>query len=126
MEQTSTPKWIFIVSALFAIIELMVSVSLWFSPHSVVETLDLDANGVRFVVQMWAVRQFALGCIFAFATFKKSVPMLTISYVFLMIMFIGDMLIGVVHKQNPLIISALVMSAVAALLLFILNKKKQQ
>ena len=45
-EQKSLPKWILIVSGFFALMELMVSVSLYFSPQSVLETVDLSAKGV--------------------------------------------------------------------------------
>src|SRR3972149_7093166 len=94
-EQKLLPKWILIVSALFALMELGVSLSICFSPQSVLETVDLNAKGVDYVVYMWAARQFALGFIFAFATFKKSIPMLTIAYIFFFVMFIGDLIIGI-------------------------------
>lgn len=118
------PKWILIVSGLFAILELMVSVSICVSPQSVLESVDLNAKGVDYVIYMWASRQFALGVIFAFATFKKSIPMLTLAYIFFLVMFIGDLLIGITQKNNGLIMSAIVMCLIASALLFVLNKKK--
>ena len=63
-----------IVSGFFALLELGVSVALCVSPESTVETVDLTAKGVDYLIYMWAARQFALGFIFAFATFKKSPP----------------------------------------------------
>ena len=123
-EQKSLPKWILIVSGLFALMELMVSMSLCISPQSVLETVDLHAKGVDYVVYMWAARQFALGVIFAFATFKKSIPMLTIAYIFFFVMFVGDFIIGILQKENALIISALVMCAISSTLIFVINKKK--
>ncbi len=87
-EQKSLPKWILIVSGFFALMELGVSVSLCVSPQSVLETVDLNAKGVDYLIYMWAARQFALGFIFAFATFKKSIPMLTIAYIFFLVMCI--------------------------------------
>ena len=39
--QKSLPKWILIVSGLFALLELMVSVSLCFSPHRLCRQLTL-------------------------------------------------------------------------------------
>ena len=123
-EQKSLPKWILIVSGLFALMELMVSVSLCLSPQSVLETVDLSAKGVHYVIYMWAARQFALGVIFAFATFKKSIPMLTIAYIFFLVMFVGDFFIGISQKENPLIISAVVMCVISSALLFVINKKK--
>lgn len=122
--QKSLPKWILIVSGLFALMELMVSVSLCFSPQSVLETVDLNAKGVDYVVYMWAARQFALGFIFGFATFKKSIPMLTIAYIFFLVMFIGDLIIGILQKENSLIISALVMCIISSAMLFVINKRK--
>lgn len=104
--------------------EIMVSLALCFSPQSVLETVDLAAKGVSYVVYMWAARQFALGFIFAFATFKKSVPMLTIAYIFFLVMFIGDLFIGIAQKESALIISAVVMCAVSSAMLFALNRKK--
>ena len=120
----SLPKWILIVSGLFALLELMVSVSLCFSPQSVLETVDLTAKGVGYVVCMWAVRQFALGFIFGFATFKKSIPMLTIAYIFFLVMFVGDFFIGILQKENSLIVGALVMCIISSALIFAINKRK--
>jgi hypothetical protein len=123
-EQRSLPKWILIVSGLFAIMELMVSLSMCLAPESVLETVDLTAKGVRYVVYMWAARQFALGFIFAFATFKRSKPMLTIAYIFFLVMFIGDFFIGILQKENSLIIAAIVMCTISSGLLFAINRKR--
>lgn len=122
--QKSVPTWILIVSGLFAFMELMVSLALCFSPQSVLETVDLNAKGVDYVVYMWAARQFALGFIFAFATLKRSAPMLTLAYVFFLVMFVGDFFIGILQKENSLIISALVMCIISSALLFALHKRK--
>lgn len=100
----------------------MVSVAICFSPQSVLETVDLSAKGVDYLIYMWAARQFALGFIFAYATFKKSVPMLTITYIFFLVMFVGDFFIGIAQKENPLIISALVMCIIASTMIYFLNK----
>lgn len=122
--QTSLPKWILIVSGLFALLELGVSVQLCFSPQSVLDTVDLNAKGVDYVIHMWAVRQFALGVIFGFATLKKSIPMLTIAYVFFLVMMVGDFVIGISQNNNSLIIAALVMSIISSALIFVINRKK--
>lgn len=123
-EQKSSPKWILIVSGLFALMEIMVSVSLVLAPQSVLETVDLNAKGVDYVINMWAGRQFALGFIFAFATFKKSIPMLTIAYIFFLVMFVGDLLIGISQKENSMVISALVMCAASSAMIVVINKPK--
>src|SRR5258705_10763581 len=102
----------------------MVSVSLCVSPQSVLETVDLNAKGVDYVIYMWAARQFALGVIFGFATLKKSIPMLTLAYIFFLIMFVGDFFIGISQKENSLIVSALVMCIISSALLFAINKRK--
>ena len=122
--QKSLPKWILIVSGIFALLELMVSFSLCFSPQSVLETVDLNAKGVDYIIYMWAARQFALGFIFAFATIKKSIPMLTIAYIFFLVMFVGDFIIGILQKQNAMIISAVVMCIISSALIYALNKRK--
>ena len=118
------PKWILIISGLFALLEVFASFALIFSPESVLETVDLHAKGVDYLVYMWAARQFALGFILGFATFKKSIPMLTIAYIFLFVMFVGDFLIGISQKENSLVISAIVMCAISAAMIFVINKRK--
>jgi hypothetical protein len=120
--QKSLPKWILIISGLFALLELWVSASLCFSPQSVLETVDLSAKGVDYIIFMWAARQFALGFIFGFATLKKSIPMLTIAYIFFLVMFVGDFFIGILQRENSLIISAVVMCIISSALLFAINK----
>lgn len=122
--QKVLPKWILIVSGLLALMELGVSFSLFFSPQSIADKVDLNAKGVDFLIYMWATRQFALGFIFAYATIKKSSPMLTLAYIFLLVMFAGDLIIGVLQKSNSLIISALVMCLIVSALIFFINKKK--
>jgi hypothetical protein len=123
-EQKSLPTWILIVSGIFGLMELMVSVSLCFSPQSVVHTVDLTAKGVDYLIYMWAGRQFALGFVFGFATFKKSIPMLTIAYIFFLVMFVGDFFVGISQKENSLIISALVMCAISSALIVAINRRK--
>jgi len=122
--QKSLPKWILIVSGLFALMELMVSFAICFSPQSVLETVDLNAKGVDYLIYMLASRQFALGFIFAFATFKRSIPMLTIAYIFFLVMFVGDLFIGILQKENSLIIGALVMCIISSALIVAINKRK--
>ena len=125
IEQRQTlPKWILIVSGLFALMELGVGISMLVSPASLAESVDLTAKGVEFLIYMWATRQLALGCIFAFATLKKSVPMLTVTYIFLLVMMIGDGIIGIIQQQHAMIYGAVVMSAISAGILYVLSKKK--
>ena len=121
--QKSIPNWILIVSLLIAILEVIVSLSFCFAPQSVLETVDLNAKGVDYLIYMWAARQFALGFIFGFATYKKSVPMLTIAYIFFLVMMVGDLFIGVSQKNSSLIVGALVMCIISSALLFALNKR---
>ena len=122
-ELKSIPKWILIVSGLFALLGLLVSSSLCFSPESVLQTVDLNAKGADYLIYMWAARQFAVGFIFGFATLKKSIPMLTIAYIFFLVMNIGDFFIGFSQNDNSLIIGALVMCAIASTMIYFLNKK---
>jgi len=123
-EQKSLPKWILIVSGLFALMELGVSVSLFFSPQSMADKIDLNAKGVDFLIFMWASRQFALGFIFAFATIKKSISMLTLAYIFFLVMFVCDLIVGVLLKNNSLVIGGIVMVLIASTLIFLINKRK--
>ena len=120
----SLSKWILIVSGLFAFMELGVSLSLFISPQSVAYKIDLNAKGVDFLIYMWATRQFALGFIFAFATIKKSIPMLTLAYIFFLVMFVGDFIVGILQKDNSLIISSLIMCFIASTMIFFINKNK--
>ena len=118
------PKWILIVSGIIALMELMVSISLCISPQSVLETVDLTAKGVDYVIYMWAARQFALGVIFAYATFKKSIPMLTICYIFFLVMMVGDFFIGIWQGESALIMSAAVMCIISAVMIFVISKRR--
>lgn len=122
--ERTVPTWILIVSALLALMEVGVSLSLYFSPESMADSIDLSAKGVGFLLSMWATRQFALGVIFAFATFKRSIPMLSLAYLFLLVMFLGDLTVGILQKNESLIIGGVVMSLIASALLFVINKKK--
>lgn len=122
--QKSLPTWVLIVSGIFALMEVGVSIALCVSPESALENVDLTAKGVDYLIYMWAARQFALGFIFGFATIKKSIPMLTIAYIFFLVMFVGDFFIGVLQKENALMISAIIMCCVSTAMIIVLNKRK--
>jgi len=122
-EFKSIPKWILIVSGLFALLGLIVSSTLIFSPESALKTVDLNAKGVGYLTQMWATRQFAVGFIFGFATLKKSIQMLTIAYLFFLIMNIGDFFVGISQKDSSLYIGAIVMFIISSIMLYFINKQ---
>ena len=122
-EKNSLPNWIYIVSGIFALMELGASMLFIFSPQLMADTVDLNAKGVDFLILMWASRQFALGFIFAFATIKKSNPMLTLAYIFLLVMLVGDLCIGFAQNDSSLYIGAGVMCIVASTMIYFVNKK---
>jgi hypothetical protein len=45
MKNLKLPIWIIILSAVFALLEILVSFSIYFSPESVAENVDLKAKG---------------------------------------------------------------------------------
>jgi len=122
-EIKSIPKWILIVSGLFSLLGLIVSSTLIFSPQSALQTVDINAKGVDYLIYMWAARQFAVGFIFGFATFKKSIPMLIIAYIFFLVMNVADAIIGISQKDNGLIIGAIVMCIISTTMLYFINKQ---
>lgn len=122
-EFKSIPKWVLIVSGLFALLGLIVSSTLIFSPESALKTVDLNAKGVDYLTQMWATRQFAVGFIFGFATLKKSIQMLTIAYLFFLVMNIGDFFVGISQQDSSIYIGALVMCIISSTMLYFINKQ---
>lgn len=122
IENARLANWILLLSGLFALLELFVSFVIWFTPEAVVENLDLTAKGVDYIVRMWAVRQFALGGIFVYALIKKSASMLSVAYVFFLLMFLGDLLIGVLQKELALILSGCLMCCISIVCLYKLSK----
>lgn len=120
-----TPKWILIVSGLFSILGLFVTSTLIFSPESALKTVDLNAKGVDYLIYMWAARQFSVGFIFGFATLKKSIPMLTIAYIFFLIMNVADFFIGILQHDPSLYIGAGVMCLIASSMIYFINKQSK-
>ncbi len=118
------PKWILAVSGLFALLEIMVSIAICVSPQSVVDDVDLSAKGVDYLLYMWAARQFALGFILGYATIKRSVPMLTLAFLFLLVMFAGDLAIGIWQRATSLIVTAVVMCGISAALIVAVNRRR--
>jgi hypothetical protein len=121
-EKNVIPKWILIVSGLFAVLGLIVTSTLLFSPESALNTVDLNAKGVDYLIYMWAARQFAVGFIFGFATFKRSAPMLTLAYIFFLVMNIADMFVGISQHDFSLIGGAAFMCVIASTMIYFINK----
>ena len=71
---------------------------------------------------MWAARQFALGFIFGYAVFKRSVSMLTLAYLFFLVMFIGDFFIGIGQQEPSLYIGAAVMCLISSTMMRLESK----
>lgn len=88
--QKSLPKWILIVSGIFALLELRVSFQLYFAPESILRLLNLWFCDIE------KVHSNAYNCL-----------------CFLLIMILGDLFIGISQKENTLIIGALVMSIIS-------------
>ena len=105
--------------------EVGVSAAYVFAPESVLENVDLQAKGVTYLIQMWAARQFALGFIFGYAVFKRSASMLTLAYLFFLVMFIGDFLIGMGQQDAATYGGAVVMGLVSSVMIYFINRKKQ-
>ena len=124
MTHTTAPTWLRIVGFVFAVLAFAVSSSLFLAPEQVLENTDLKANGVHYLIQMWAARQFALGCTFAFASMKKQTPLISLAFVFFLVMNIADFLIGISQKDNGLIIGSLVMCVIAGIILLLANKER--
>lgn len=120
---TQIPKWILIVSILFALLGFMVSSTLLFAPENAIKTVDFEAKGVDYLIQMWAVRQFTVGFIFLYSVLKKSKPMLNIAYIFFLVMNIGDIVIGFLQSDNSLIIGASIMSVISIVMLYFIYRK---
>lgn len=125
IEQKRLPKWILIVSGLFALLSFFVSSTLCFSPEASLQTVDLKAKGVDFLIYMWAARQFALGFIFSLAILKKSIPMLTVAYTFVLVMNIGDFLNGILHNDSSLYIGAGIVCVVSSTMIYFVNKQSK-
>ena len=119
------PKWILVVSWIFAILELLVSIALCVAPETVADTVDLSARGVNYLIYMWAARQFALSVIFIVASLKRSAPMLTTAYIFLFVMFAGDLVIGFMQGENGLIGAAAFMCLIAAIMIWQVNRTRR-
>lgn len=80
------------------------------SPGSAITTVDLKTEGINYLLQMWAARQVACASIFCWALFKKSLPMLSLAYVFYLVMNFGGVIIGWVQADAGLWIGASVKS----------------
>ncbi|MBK8500794.1 MAG: hypothetical protein IPL46_00540 [Saprospiraceae bacterium] len=78
-----------------------------------------------YLVYMWAARQFTVGFIFGFATVRKSTSMLTLAYIFFLVMNIADAIIGVSQKDNGLIIGAIVMCMFSLTMIYFISKLKK-
>ena len=124
-EQKKLPNWILIVSSLFALLVLFVTASLIFSPQSLLKMVDLNAKGVDYVVYMWASRQFAGVFICGYATFKKSASMLTLAFIFFLVMNIGEFFIGISQHYSSIYIGAGVMCIIDSAMIYFINRQSK-
>ena len=122
-EIKSIPKWILIVTGVYALLTLFGAVALIFSPEKLVDSADLTAKGVDYLIHIWAARQFAMAFIFSFATLRKSVPMLTISYIAILVTAIGDFIVGISQSESSFFIPALIVSIIASVMIYFVNKQ---
>jgi len=110
--------WILIVSGLLGLLAIIVGFSLYFAPGSFIPDVDFSNPRIKYLSDMWAARQIAVGFILLYSIFSRSVPMLKISLIAYGIMNFQDIFIGVANGDNSLIIGATIFLIVPALLLF--------
>lgn len=122
MTQSFAPKWLRIASIIFALLAFIVAGTLIIAPASALTEVDLQAKGVKYLTQMWAARQFAMGAIFAVAAWKNSTTLISLCFIFFLVMNVGDFLIGLSQRDNGLIIGALVMCVISGIMLILAQK----
>ena len=101
------PKWITIVSSFIVLLGLFVGASLYFSQSTFVNGVDFSAEGVSFLIAMWASRQIAIAMIIGYSVIKQSVPMLKISLIAYALMNLQDIVIGISRGDSGLIFGSL-------------------
>jgi hypothetical protein len=119
------PTWILVLSGLFALLGLAVSTSLILAPASVLPNVDIQANGADYLIKMWAARQFAVGFIFGYAVFKRSVSMLMLAWLFFLVMNIGDFFIGIGQQDASLYSGAAVMCVISSMMIYFIHQKSK-
>lgn len=100
------PKWILIVSISIALLALFVGCSLYLSPATFIPGIDFSSPNIKFLANMWAARQIAIGGIIVFSAFKKSKQMLMISLAAYCLMNVQDAIIGIFKNDSGLAIGA--------------------
>jgi hypothetical protein len=120
------PKWISIVSFLIALLALFVGCSLYLSPATFIEGIDFSSPNIKFLANMWAARQIAIGGVIAFSVLKKSSQMLMISLSAYCLMNIQDAIIGILKSDSGLAIGASFFCLLSASMILVLIKASKQ
>ncbi len=120
------PKWIAIVCGLITLLGLFVGLSLYISPGTFIKDVDFSASNLRFLAQMWAVRQIAIATIIGFSVFRKSIPMLQVSLVAYGLMTLQDAVIGLFRNDMGLIVGSGIGCALAVYMSLRLNRLRTQ
>jgi len=123
MSEHIIPLWVKILTCLLALLGIGVSCTLLIAPGTAITSVDLNAKGVDYLLQMWAARQLACAAIFIWALFKKSIPMLTLAFIFYLVMNVGDVLIGWIQGDAGLWIGATVMCLLSFVVLATLSRR---
>lgn len=105
---------------------LFVGLSLYISPGTFIKDVDFSSSNVRFLAQMWAVRQIAIAAIIGFSVFRKSIPMLQISLVAYGLMTLQDTVIGIFRSDMGLIVGSGLAFALSVYISFRLNRPRAQ
>jgi hypothetical protein len=120
------PKWIGIVCGLITLLGLFVGFSLYVSPGTFIKNVDFSSSNVRFLAQMWAVRQIAIAAIIGFSVFRKSIPMLQISLVAYGLMTLQDTVIGLFRGDMGMVVGSAIGCALAVYMSLRLNRLRTQ
>ncbi|MEZ5308568.1 MAG: hypothetical protein R2684_15595 [Pyrinomonadaceae bacterium] len=119
----SVPLWIVLVSLAYALLTLVGVATLVFSPERVLEGVDVKAKGILFLTNIWATRNLAVGAVLAYSALKRSAPMLLLSYVFLLVTLIGDVVNGIVQNEQTFAISSGIVAVLAMLVAFLIRRR---
>lgn len=105
---------------------LAVGVSLYLVPESFLPALDLSLPDVRFVKNMWAARQVALGTIVLLSSLLRNGGMLTGALGVYLVMNIQDSVLGAVRGDASVVFGAVFFGSVAAFLIVTILRPPRQ
>lgn len=121
----SIPIWVSIVAGILTLGGFAFTITLYIMPQNFFPKTDFSILDVKHFTDMWALRQFAISVLIAYALIRQDGIMLKTSLILVTLINLLTIPLAILRQDNNLIMESVVYTGIGVLMIFALIKREK-